>query len=100
MNDKTTPRKTMERAAADYFRSRLLAISADVFFFEAMHYEGRVAHGEFIAIRRSLMEAKREVQVALETWVIQSVQVEQTIPVVVGHNRGNLLRCPGFQSNQ
>jgi hypothetical protein len=62
----STPQRRSEMAVA-YFEERLRAISSDIHAFETEYCEGRLTQGEFLEIYRSLTQAKREVQVALDT---------------------------------
>jgi hypothetical protein len=66
MNNETRPQRNLGEVAVAYFKDRLLAISDDIHFFETKHREGRLAWSEFLDIHRSLMQAKREVEAALD----------------------------------
>jgi phage terminase Nu1 subunit (DNA packaging protein) len=61
----SNPERLNEMAMA-YFNDRLNAISADVSALENAHREGKLVQNEFLRIRRALIQAKREVQVALD----------------------------------
>lgn len=56
----------LNEMAMAYFKDRLLAISADIYAFESAYHEGKLTQNEFVGIRRSLMQAKGDVQAALD----------------------------------
>jgi hypothetical protein len=57
----------LNEMAMAYLKERFLAICASVSVIENSYREGMLTRDEFLTIRESLMGARREVQVALDS---------------------------------
>ena len=58
--------KDLNEMAIAYFEERLFAMSGDLYAVEYAYREGKLTRIEFLGIHRSLMQARGDVQAALD----------------------------------